>query len=131
MIKASDAVLRNAARDKLKLDFAREVERQTGEQFETEFRFAADAKRRWRADIAWPAARVAVEIDGGLWIYGRHNRGSGALADMEKDNAYATRGWLVFHTPWEWLEQSDKVKQLTAQVVQAVTINRRLYNGDN
>ena len=123
MIKASDAVLRNAARDKLKLDFAREVERQTGEQFETEYRFAADAKRRWRADIAFPAARVAVEIDGGLWIYGRHNRASGALADMEKGNAYAERGWIVFHTPWEWLEDPAAAANLMEQVVGAV-INR-------
>lgn len=131
MIKATDAVIRNALRDQIKLSFAQAVERLTGETYETEYKFAVDAGRRWRADIAWPAVRVAVEIDGGLWIYGRHNRASGALADMEKGNAYATRGWLVFHAPWEWLEQSDKVEQLTAQVVQAVMINRRVSNGND
>jgi hypothetical protein len=66
---------------------------------------------------------VAVEIDGGLWIYGRHNRASGALADMEKGNAYAERGWIVFHTPWEWLEDPAAAANLMEQVVGAV-INR-------
>lgn len=58
--------------------------------------------RRWRFDYAFPSVRVAVEIDGGVWINGRHNRPSGYLRDMEKFNAAASLGWLVQHfTPQE------------------------------
>jgi very-short-patch-repair endonuclease len=58
-----------------------------------EFRF--HAARRWRFDWAWPERLVAVEIDGGVWIGGRHNRAGGYLADMEKLNAAAEAGWRV------------------------------------
>lgn len=51
--------------------------------------------RRWRFDWAWPERKIAVEIDGGIWIQGRHNRASGYLADLEKLNAAAEMGWRV------------------------------------
>ncbi|MCC6475013.1 MAG: hypothetical protein IT514_14870, partial [Burkholderiales bacterium] len=40
--------------------------------------------RRWRFDWAWPDHRVAIEIEGGVWTAGRHTRGQGFLADIEK-----------------------------------------------
>lgn len=65
-----------------------------------EYRFHPD--RLWRFDYAIPALRIAIEIDGGIWINGRHNRASGYLGDMEKFNAAATLGWVVLKfTPQE------------------------------
>lgn len=84
-----------------------------------EFPFAAP-ERRWRADIAFPRVRVAIEIDGGTWTLGRHNRPGSVLKDMEKGNGYAARGWLVFHTPWEWIEDGEKVRGLKAAICQAI-----------
>ncbi|WP_050489229.1 hypothetical protein [Bordetella bronchiseptica] len=60
---------------------------------EREYRFAAP--RHWRFDFAWPHARVAVEIEGGVWTGGRHTRGAGFVADTEKYNAAAIAGWRV------------------------------------
>ena len=60
---------------------------------EREYRF--HPARKWRFDFAWPAQRVAVEIEGGLWNGGRHGTALGMLADMEKYNAAACLGWLV------------------------------------
>jgi very-short-patch-repair endonuclease len=40
--------------------------------------------RRFRWDFAWPDHRVAVEVDGGLFVNGRHSRGAGVERDMEK-----------------------------------------------
>lgn len=56
-----------------------------------EYRFH-DA-RRWRFDYAWPAARLAVEIDGGQWLAGggRHN----GDADRQKLNTASAAGWRV------------------------------------
>lgn len=59
-----------------------------------EFRF--HATRRWRFDFAWPAHKVAVEIDGGTWIAGRHSRGPGYRKDCEKLNEAILLGWKVF-----------------------------------
>ena len=57
-----------------------------------EHRFCA---RRWRFDLAWRDAMLAVEVEGGLWIRGRHNRPMGYMRDMEKYNTAANMGWRV------------------------------------
>ena len=60
-----------------------------------EYAFAQQLGRRWRFDWAWPGYRVALEINGGAWIGGRHVRPRGYLADMEKLNTAAADGWTV------------------------------------
>ena len=60
---------------------------------EREYRF--DPKRRWRFDFAWPSLKLAVEIEGGVWIRGRHVRPVGYLADLEKYNRAVVLGWRV------------------------------------
>ncbi len=63
-----------------------------------EHRFAPP--RRWRFDYAWPEQKVAVEIDGGAFVQGRHTRGAGFVKDMEKSNAAVLAGWRVLrYTP--------------------------------
>lgn len=52
-------------------------------------------KRKWRFDLAWPEQKIAVEIEGGTWISGRHSRGSGFEKDCMKYNTAATMGWRV------------------------------------
>lgn len=53
--------------------------------------------RRWLFDLAFPAAMVAVEIEGGVWIEGggRHTRAQGYKADTEKYNHAQLMGWIV------------------------------------
>ena len=58
-----------------------------------EHRFAPP--RRWRFDYAWPAHRIALEIEGGVWTGGRHVRARGYEADCEKYSEAALRGWRV------------------------------------
>jgi very-short-patch-repair endonuclease len=58
-----------------------------------EHRFAAP--RKWKFDFAWPELMIAVEIEGGIWNEGRHTRGAGFAADVEKYNAAAMDGWRV------------------------------------
>ncbi|MBO4779796.1 MAG: hypothetical protein J5497_04075, partial [Selenomonadaceae bacterium] len=94
---------RTVIRELLKRNLAETVSKKTGAAYEFEYRFAAP-ERQWRADIAFPDVKVAIEIDGGIWNYGRHNRAASMLDDMEKGNGYSARGWIVFHTPWEWIE---------------------------
>lgn len=60
----------------------------------TEHRF--HSTRRWRFDLAWPDRKVAVEIDGGGWVNGRHSRGGGIEKDAEKFAEATLLGWRVF-----------------------------------
>jgi len=60
---------------------------------ETEYRFHAN--RKWRMDYAWPAKKVFLEVEGGVFSGGRHTRGKGFVADMEKYNAAAAAGWTL------------------------------------
>lgn len=52
--------------------------------------------RRWRLDFAHPATRIGIEIEGGTWVQGRHNRPQGFAADCEKYNSAAELGWRLF-----------------------------------
>lgn len=62
---------------------------------EREYLFAAP-DRMWRFDFAWPAAKVAVEIEGGLYRRrGGHVSVNGFMRDCEKYNAATVRGWAV------------------------------------
>jgi very-short-patch-repair endonuclease len=60
---------------------------------EAELRF--HSTRRWRFDLAWPTHKLAVEVQGGVFVQGRHSRGAAQVADMEKLNAAQLAGWRV------------------------------------
>jgi very-short-patch-repair endonuclease len=79
--------------------------------------------RKWRLDYAFPEQKLAIEIEGGVWTRGRHNRGSGFLRDMEKYNCLTQLGWhLLRFTPQqvrdgtagqqikEWFKSHDAIK---------------------
>lgn len=66
--------------------------RAQGVGFTPEFKF--HPTRKWRFDFAL-AKGIAVEVDGGIWILGRHSRGAGMEADNEKINEGALLGWRV------------------------------------
>lgn len=67
--------------------------RALGLQPDIEHRF--HPTRRWRLDFAFPALRLGVEVEGGLYSRGRHVRPAGYEADLEKYNAAALAGWMV------------------------------------
>jgi len=61
--------------------------------FIKEYRFSD--KRRFRFDYAYENKKIAIEIEGGIWIYGRHNNAKGYKRDMEKYNLAVLNGWRV------------------------------------
>lgn len=64
-----------------------------GPKLEPEFRF--HPTRRWRADYAHLESRTLIEVEGGVWVGGRHNRAAGFVADAEKYFEAALGGWRV------------------------------------
>lgn len=60
-----------------------------------EFRF--HPTRLWRFDFAIPAAKVACEIEGGVWRVGggAHSHPVNIMRDVEKGNEAVLHGWRV------------------------------------
>lgn len=69
-----------------------------------EYRFCPD--RRWRFDYAWEKYKIALEVEGGIWLRGAafaHNRPIHFMKDVEKYNRAAFEGWTVFRfTPQQF-----------------------------
>jgi len=55
--------------------------------------FASAEKRRWRIDYLFED--VAVEIEGGVFIQGRHSRGVGLTKDAQKYNCLQLLGYRL------------------------------------
>jgi len=51
---------------------------------EKEYRFHPE--RRWRFDFCWPGFKLAVEVEGGIFIGRGHSRPKWIVKDMEKYN---------------------------------------------
>lgn len=82
-----------------------------------EYRFAKP--RRFAFDYAWPDAKVALEVEGGLYGIGkpdpftgrRRVAGHGSIqrlkSDMEKYNIAAMHGWRVLRCTVQEFERGD------------------------
>jgi len=64
---------------------------------ECEFEHRFYPERMWRFDLAWPESKVAIEVQGGIWGYGRHTRGAALLKEWEKINTAASMGWKILY----------------------------------
>jgi very-short-patch-repair endonuclease len=92
---------------------------------EYEFKFHPD--RKWRFDFAWPHARIALEIEGGVWTGGRHTRGSGFLRDMDKYNAAGILGWRVFRATPQQVKNGQAIVLLERIFEKRVDEKARKY----
>ncbi len=79
---------------------------------EREFKF--HPSRRWKFDFCFPEHGVAVEIEGGIWVDGRHSRGSGMEADMSKYNEAAILGYRVLRVSGGHIQSGQALKWLEA-----------------
>ena len=73
--------------------------------------------RKWALDFSWPDQLLGVELQGGSWSGGGHNRALGQAKDYEKANALTAAGWrcLFYSTPM--LKDMALVVEEVAQVL--------------
>ncbi len=84
--------------------------------YEREFKF--EPSRRWRVDFVLHDYKIAIEVEGGTWINGRHNRGGSIEADMDKYNALAIRGWTLLRFTGGMIN-SGKAMQIIHNAIQS------------
>jgi len=75
-------------------------------------------ERRFRFDWAWPDRKLALEVDGAVWVNGRHSRGSGIQTDCEKFSIAAIHGWRVMRVTTDMV-RSGKALHLIEQALKA------------
>ncbi len=75
--------------------------------FDVRLEYRFHHSRRWRFDVALLDLELAVEIDGGGWIHGRHHRAAGRTNDNEKDAAAQLDGWRVIHVSPEHIANGE------------------------
>lgn len=78
--------------------------------FEQEYKFHPE--RNWRADFLITGTKILVEVEGGIWSGGRHTRGKGFIADMEKYNAAAVMGFKVLRFDTQQVKSGLAIKQI-------------------
>ncbi len=77
---------------------------------EREYKFAKEIGRKWRADFAYTDIRLLVEIEGGEWINGRHNRNLGK--DAEKYNWAVLLGWRVLRFTGSMVKSGEAMETM-------------------
>ena len=70
--------------------------------------------RKWRFDFAWniEGTKVYLEVNGGIWVTGRHSRGASMKKDWEKQNAATLLGWRGL-----WVEPRELCLKETADMI--------------
>jgi very-short-patch-repair endonuclease len=76
-----------------------------------QYKFAADwtPPRKFQADFAFLKGRLIVEVDGGGFIAGGHNRGAGSRRDHERDAEAMCHGWRVLRVDPRQIENGQAV----------------------
>jgi very-short-patch-repair endonuclease len=82
---------------------------------EMQYRF--HPQRRWRWDFCFVPEKLAVEIDGGSFIAGGHNRGAQQAKDYEKQNEAVKLGWRVLRFNTKDLGNPEYVAEFVAEVL--------------
>jgi hypothetical protein len=85
--------------------------------FVEEYRF--HPTRRWRFDLAWPAVKVAVEMQGAVWTAGGHTRGVGYHNDRDKREAAEALGWRVFYRTATDMRQPVRACEAVAEAIRS------------
>lgn len=70
--------------------------------------------RKFRADYAWPAHKLIMEKDGGLFVNGGHSRGKAREYDMEKDAEAMMQGWTVLRVSPRHMKSGQAVAWVKA-----------------
>ena len=82
------------------------------ERFKPEREHYFHPERKWRFDFAFPAQKVAIEIEGLSRRMNRHTTFSGFRADCEKYNSAAILGWRVLRYSTEMVTRGDAIRDV-------------------
>ena len=78
---------------------------------EVPFSLMFSTKRKYRADFYCPKLKLIIEVNGGQFVEGRHNRGGvGYETDLNKINLAQSHGIKVMQFTYEMLQRREYVE---------------------
>jgi len=80
-----------------------------GITYEREYKFCPG--RRWRADF-YIKPLILVEVEGGVWVKGRHTRGAGYTMDAEKYNEAQILQFMVLRFVPEHIRSGEALRTI-------------------
>ncbi len=81
-------------------------------------------KRRWKFDIAILPFKIGIEVEGGSFCLGRHNRPIGFRNDIEKYNKAVILGWKLLRYTYD---QTNLLVNDLRQLFKELKNDNRLY----
>lgn len=71
-------------------------------------------ERKWRFDYAIPDHKIAIEVEGGIWMKGggAHSRPKNILRDMTKYNEATALGWKLIRVTPQQLNKRYTINQI-------------------
>lgn len=98
----------------LSLSFQARWKGLNGPELTPEYKF--HASRRWRFDFVHLPTMTAIELEGGIFMRGRHSRPKGMQNDCDKYNAAATLGYTVFR-----IATGQVTRERLNQIIQTIS----------
>jgi very-short-patch-repair endonuclease len=96
---------------------------------EAPFSHFLPTKRKFRADFLCPNLKIIIEVNGGQYLNGRHNRGGrGYETDLEKLNMAQAHGYRVFQFTYEMLERGEHLKLAISGELRAESYNHSQFS---
>jgi len=83
--------------------------------------------RRYRADFCYRPERLLIEVQGGVWVSGRHNRASGYEADCRRTCEAMKHGWRILPVTPAMIASGEAVTYVEA-ALQAIWQQKRNAN---
>ena len=82
-----------------------------------EVRGKQQKRREWRFDFAYPEKKIAIEVEGGVFVKSRHTTGKGFTKDCEKYNKAVELGWSVYRYTTQQVKSGEAIAQLSRILV--------------
>jgi len=86
-------------------------------KFRLDYFIDIDSTRNSKSNNLDNIKGVGIELDGGVWVQGRHIRPLGYIRDCEKCNLALSLGVPVLRYTYEHLKDIEKVKEEIEQVI--------------
>jgi len=113
-----------AEREHLECILARDIKAKKLPEPKRNYKFASD--RNYASDFAYLEIRLLIEVEGGTWMNGRHNRPEGYEEDCKKYNLANLLGWTILRYTSEMVKSGYAIIEINDYVLKKYSFIKRI-----